>query len=257
MSLIPHLALWALTTAIAISALYSSTWAPLHKRLLPWSGGVLVGLSLFWILPDLAENAGWLVSVIGTAAGVVFLLLFDHYVYPVCPFCALGVHQGHVHDESTPHIHHHHRHSEVTWPLLVAGFVHNFFDGWMLELAHAGGPVTNALSWGFGAHKILESFAIGLLAAAFTSKAARGLGVILLVQAAFAAGSIAILFVHGLNQGIIEICIGSAGATLMFFGLSALRAEWQSHGAFPAFRVGIFGIGGCGLLAFAMRLIGY
>ena len=259
MSPIAHLLLWLLTTGIAVCTLYSSRWAPLHKRLLPWSGGVLVGLSAFWIVPDLALNEGWLVALTGIAAGVLLLLLFDEYVYPVCPFCAFGGHEGHYghehqHDESS-----HTHHSPVGWPLLLAGCVHNFFDGWMLELSHAegAGTLSPALSWGFAAHKILESFAIGLLASAFTSKPRRGLGVILLVQGAFAAGGFAVLHTRGLNEGIVDIFIGSAAATLMFFGLSALRVEWRIRGAVPAFRVGIFGIGGCGLLAFALRLIRY
>ena len=42
----------------------------------------------------------------------------------------------------------------------------------------------------------------------------------------------------------------------MFFGISALRAEWKLRGAFPAFRVGAVGIGGCALVAVALRLIG-
>jgi zinc transporter ZupT len=258
MSLTAHLFLWALTTGIAVFALFSSTWAPLHKRLLPWTGGVLVGLSVFWILPDLAVNEGWIVSLAGISAGVLLLLLFDRYVYPVCPFCAFGGHEGHaghLHDDSANHTHY----FEVGWPLLIAGCVHNFFDGWMLELAHAdgAGTLSSALSWGFAAHKILESFAIGLLASAFASRPSRGLGIIVLVQGAFAAGSIAVFYAGGLNEGIVDLCIGSAAATLMFFGLSALRAEWRLRGAFPAFRVGMFGIGGCGLLAFALRLIGY
>lgn len=259
MSLIAHLILWALTTGIAVFAFFSSTWTPLHKRLLPWSGGVLVGLSIFWILPDLAVNEGWLVSLLGITAGVLLLLLFDHYVYPVCPFCAFGGHEahaGHSHHEAAPGQTHY---FEVGWPLLIAGCVHNFFDGWVLGLArvNGSGTLSSAVSWGFATHKILESFAIGLLASAFTSKVTRGLGIILLIQTAFAAGSIAVLYAGGLNQSVIDLCIGGAAATLMFFGLSSLRAEWRIRGAFPAFRVGMVGIGGCGLLAFALRLIGY
>ena len=259
MSLTTHVILWALTTGIAIFALFSSTWAPLHKRLMPWTGGVLVGLSVFWILPDLAVSAGWLVSLAGISAGVLLLLAFDRYVYPVCPFCALGGHEGHAghsHDElGSNHTHY----FEVGWPLLIAGCVHNFFDGWMLELSHVhgAGTLSNALSWGFAVHKILEAFAIGLLVSAFASSRRQALGIILLIQAAFAAGSIAVFYVGGLNEGIVDIFIGSAAATLVFFGLSALRVEWRLRGAVPAFRVGIFGIGGCGLLAFALRLIGY
>jgi zinc transporter ZupT len=243
-----------LTACISIVALFSSKWAPLHKRLLPWSGGILVGLSLFWVLPGLAQSEGWPISVAGMSAGVILLLLFDRYVYPVCPFCALGVHQDHSHGKS-PHVHYH----QVSWPLLVAGCIHNFFDGWMIELARidTAGRVSNALSWGFAAHKIPESFAVGILASAFTSKTSRGLSVIMLVQAAFAMGSIAVMFAHGLNLAVVDACIAAAGATLLFFGLSALQAEWRVRGALTALRVGTLGIGACAIVAAALRLIGY
>lgn len=254
MSPIAHLLLWLLTTGIAVFALFSSNWAPVHKRLLPWTGGVLVGLSVFWILPDLAVNEGWMISVAGISVGVAALLLFDQYVYPICPFCAFGGHEHHEH-----HTEHHTHYLEIGWPLLAAGCIHNFFDGWMLELAHARGvgQLSSALSWGFAAHKIFESFAIGLLASAFASNLKRALGIILLIQTAFAAGGIAVFYVGGLNEGIVDLFVGGAAATLLFFGLSALRIEWQSRGPFPAFRVGMFGIGGCGLVAVALRLIGY
>lgn len=256
MSPIAHLVLWVLTTGIACFALFYSEWAPLHNRLLSWTGGVLVGVTLFFIVPDLAQNETWFLAVGGVLAGALLLLLFDHYVYPVCPFCALDVHRRHVHEESEPH---HTHHVEVRWPLLAAGCVHNFFDGWMVQLARIDniGPLSSLISWGFAAHKIPESFAVGLLAGAFTSNRNRGLAVILLIQSTFAAGGIAVLYAHGLNQTVVDLCIGGAAATLMFFGLSALRAEWQVRGLFPAFRVGMFGIAGCGLLAVALRLIGY
>ena len=254
MSFTSHVLLWVLTACISIVAFFSSHWAPFHKRLLSWTGGILVGLSLFWVLPGLAQTEGWFIALTGISAGVLGLVLFDRYVYPVCPFCALGVHD-HAHGSSTAHMHHHH----VSWPLLVAGCVHNFFDGWMLELARAdtAGPISNALSWGFAAHKIPESFAVGVLASAFTSKTSRGLGVILLVQSSFALGSIAVVFAHGLNPAVIDTCIAAAGATLLFFGLSALQTEWRVRGAGTALRVGTFGIGGCAIIAVALRFIGY
>lgn len=82
-----QLILWGLTTGIAIFALYSSQWTPLHKRLLPWTGGVLIGVSLFWVVPDLAHDAGWPLALAGISAGIFVLVLIDRYVYPVCPLC--------------------------------------------------------------------------------------------------------------------------------------------------------------------------
>jgi hypothetical protein len=64
-----------------------------------------------------------------------------------------------------------------------------------------------------------------------------GLGVILLVQLAFAAGGVAVFLDDGLNPEVIDVFVGGAGATLVFFGLSALHAEWRLRGAIPALLV--------------------
>ncbi|MGD0438355.1 MAG: hypothetical protein ABSB86_17995, partial [Bryobacteraceae bacterium] len=35
------------------------------RRLLPFSGGLLVGVALFWILPEIAAQEGWLSAAAG------------------------------------------------------------------------------------------------------------------------------------------------------------------------------------------------
>src|SRR5205823_2052377 len=101
------------------------------------------------------------------------------------------------------------------WPVLLAGCIHNFFDGWMVGLGNgdSSGTVSRALSWGFAAHKIPEALAIGLLASTLTSSPKRALAVVLLVQTVFASGSLAVLFAGRLDHRVMDAFIAVAGAT--------------------------------------------
>jgi hypothetical protein len=40
-----------LTTAIAIISVFSAGQALLKRQVLPWTGGLLLGIGVFWILP--------------------------------------------------------------------------------------------------------------------------------------------------------------------------------------------------------------
>jgi zinc transporter ZupT len=99
------------------------------RRVLPFSGGLLVGVALFWILPEIAERDGWLSGIAGLVAGFALLWLIDRYVYPVCPTCA--------------HTHHHENCSRslhgFAAPLLIASGLHSFFDGWSLAVSQQKG----------------------------------------------------------------------------------------------------------------------
>jgi len=246
--------LWSLTTGIAIVALYTSEWKSFHRRLLPWTGGVLVGVSLFWIVPDVAEVEGWSIASAGILAGLTFLVMIDRYVYTVCPLCALGTHAEATHSPTdsipVPSL-------RAGWLVLVAGCIHNFFDGWLVAfpLADTHAVVSSALSFGFAFHKIPEAFALGLLAGVLSSTSARGLGVVLLVQASFALGIFSVLSTKVTDLSLVSACLVAAGATLLFFGLNALQAELRNRGVVPALKAGIFGVCGCGLAAVAFHFI--
>src|SRR5437764_6573362 len=58
------------------------------RLLVPFSAGVLLGVAVFGLLPELAAEIGWPVSLSLFAAGYGLLLGIDRYGYPVCPTCA-------------------------------------------------------------------------------------------------------------------------------------------------------------------------
>jgi len=116
------------TTVIAIASVFSAGHARLRERALPWIGGLLLGIGVFWILPEVAERRGRPISLAGMSAILCVLACIDRHVYPICPFCAAGVHHppaGAASSTPRPMM-------AVGWPLLVVGCIHSFFDGWVI-----------------------------------------------------------------------------------------------------------------------------
>ncbi|PYT12138.1 MAG: hypothetical protein DMG59_24430, partial [Acidobacteria bacterium] len=61
-----------ITTIAVLSAalgVWLSSVAALSRRLVPFSGGALVGVALFWVLPEMAEFFRWPGAVARVATG--------------------------------------------------------------------------------------------------------------------------------------------------------------------------------------------
>ena len=242
------LGIFFLTTVIAAAAALSADYGPIQQRVLPWTAGILIGIGAFWILPEMAESRGWAPALGGVTAALAVLGLFDRFVYPICPFCAAGLH-AHAEADETAHRHHT---VTLTWPLLLFGCVHVFFDGWTIALAEATGrPDSAALSWAAAVHKIPDSLAIGLLAARLTASPRAALAAVALVQAVMAAGGALALAIGKGNGGWAEWSAIPACAFLLLFGLLTLRQEWRARGAASAMKTAAPGLVACAAAAVA------
>lgn len=241
-----------LTTAIAIVSALTSATASAQRRMLPWIGGVLLGVGAFWILPEVAENRGWPASVTSVLALVLVLGIVDRYVYPICPFCAAGVHTHKPGSTGSCE-----RTFTLGWPLLIVGCLHSLFDGWAIGLSAAATPSnsTLALSWGITIHKIPESVAIGLLAARLTSNRSRALGIVALIQFAMAAGGVVAVLADGSAHRWADLSAVPACALLLLFGLVAFQQEWRLHGKISAMRTSAPGVFGSAFFALATRIL--
>ena len=58
-----------LTLAGAAAGIKLAETPSISQRVLPFSGGLLVGIALFWILPEIAQHQGWLGASAGLAIG--------------------------------------------------------------------------------------------------------------------------------------------------------------------------------------------
>ena len=86
---------------------------------LAFSAGVLLGVTAFGLLPELAGANGWPASLLLFAAGYGLLLAINRFVYPVCPTCA----HDHEHRGCSSELH------GFGVPLVSAAAIHSFLDG--------------------------------------------------------------------------------------------------------------------------------
>jgi zinc transporter ZupT len=201
----------------------------------------------------MAEDRGWGATLAGVSGILLLLGLLDRYVYPICPFCAAGVH-GHVRDNRADA---NLDANGLGRPLLAVACLHNFFDGWTIAVFHVASLSHSlaALSWGATIHKIPESVAIGLLAARFSSSRRKALGAVLSIQAAMATGGVLAVWSGRLDSRWAEISAMPACALLLLIGLLTLHQEWRLNGRLSAMRAVAPGLLGCGLAALARTIL--
>src|ERR1700733_2484268 len=128
-----------------------------HTRMLiPLSGGLLIGVAAFGLIPELIGDIGWLRGVALVAAGYMMLKILDKFVFSVCPTCA----HDHSHEACIEPLH------GFAGPLLAATTIHAFVDGWGLVAVQVGTETPGAVT-AFAAalllHKIPEGLALGTM----------------------------------------------------------------------------------------------
>jgi len=239
------------TTVIAAISVWFASGVNFQQRVLPWTAGVLLGVSVFWILPEIASGRGWCIALGAVLPIAVVLALIDRYAYPICPFCIQNLHT-HGPAACKPLSR---RAVRIGWPLLVVGCVHCFLDGWAIALApDVATRASVALSYGVIVHKLPESVAIGVVAARLTANRMRALAVVGLIQLSLLAGSLFSYFSPYREITSLEMFSVPACACLLLFGFLALEDEWRLNGRIAAIRASVPGLAGCGLAALAARV---
>ena len=161
------IAIPALATAVGVAGAALGIWLTgLRRRarvVVPFSAGVLLGVALFGLVPELAENAGWLPTVLLFAAGYGLLLTVNRYAYPVCPTCA----HDHDHNACGTELH------GFAGPLVAAAALHSFLDGWSVAAVQHGVTLglQVAVPLAVALHKLPEGIALGgILSASLKSR---------------------------------------------------------------------------------------
>jgi zinc transporter ZupT len=127
----------ALVGVIAGSVLGQSR--TLSNDLAAAGGGLLAGICVFWLSPEIAGTLGWPAAIGVIIVSAVGLVVLDRFL---------------VHTRQSP------RHGVVA-PLMIATAVHSFLDGWSVS-ALAIRPLANiAVPIGLALHKIPEGLALG------------------------------------------------------------------------------------------------
>lgn len=102
-------------------------------------GGLLFGIALFWLVPEIADTSNWLLAVPLTLVACVLVTILDRL----------------LHTAGKP------SRGGVVTPLLIAAMVHSFLDGWAVRVV-GDQPLANvAVPAGLALHKFPEGLALG------------------------------------------------------------------------------------------------
>ncbi len=205
----------------------------------PFIAGVLLGVALFGLLPELALEAGWGVSLLLFGAGYGLLIAVDRYVYDVCPTCSHSHnHGGEIHGFAAP--------------LLVAAAVHSFLDGWSVATSQAAGPLglRVAVPLAVSLHKFPEGIALGGIVCAAMGSATLGLrmraliGCILAEGCTLAGAGLGLKLAPQLGEHWTVYPLGLTAGWIFYLGFHAVHEEWRRRGAAPAFVSALTGLAG-------------
>jgi zinc transporter ZupT len=182
----------------------------LTRYLIPVSGGFLILVAIAFLLPELAREVGWMLTLGLAALGYGVLMAVDRLAFSVCPSCDHG--------------HHHSLELKLEGfaaPLLAAVAIHAFVDGWGLVAVRtatpdAGKPLVLAILL----HKIPEGLTLGAMTRASFDGAGQAVAWCVAVELATVAGGAAGLWLT--PAAWVSYPLAVAAGTFLFLGGGAL-----------------------------------
>jgi zinc transporter ZupT len=227
--------LLVVATAAAIggvfaSVLYSANPARVRVAL-PLSAGLLLGVALFGLLPELAKELSWRLSVVLFGLGFAAMVLIDALLKRLRGDGSFAV------------------------PLLVAGGLHALLDGWALTATSLGTTpaVRLTLPLALVLHKIPEGMALGGMLKHLMKKPSRALAAACGVEAlTLAGGGISFWLAPRIGTDWTNYPLALAGGFFLFLAGHTLLEEWE-HGPRFALMVGLSGLVFSALLQAGLR----
>jgi zinc transporter ZupT len=211
------------------------------RLVIPFGGGVLLGVAAFGLAPELSLEIGWVWTLALFVAGYVLLLAIDRLVYPVCPTCS----HDHDHTACQTALH------GFAGPLVITAAIHSFFDGWSITAAQWGATegVRVGMPLAVAAHKIPEGIALGALLLAAVGSRASALGWCLGAEAVTVVGAWAGLGIAPrLGSHWIGYPLALAAGCFLYLGFHAVHEDWRRRGAVPALLPAVAGVAGAAAL---------
>jgi zinc transporter ZupT len=232
----------------ALAGLWMSSLPESARIVVPFSGGLLVGVALFGLLPELAAEIGLFRGIPVFAAGYLLLMLVDRNVHAVCPSCS----HDHNHSDCSRTLH------GFTGPLLIAASAHAFLDGWGTASAGLGHSI--AVRLGFPAavmlHKAPEGLALGAIFRASTKSRWAALGWCCVAEGATLVGGWAgTALTPRLGSAWTNYPLALAGGCFLYLGYHAVHGEWKRVGVRWSLGPGLAGLAGAAAVQSGVRLI--
>jgi zinc transporter ZupT len=211
----------------------------LSRRMVPFGGGVLIGMALCWILPEMAEFLGWPVAIAWLAGGFAVLLGVDRFAHPVCPACS----HSHEHEQCETPLH------GFAAPLLIAAAIHSALDGWSAVAAQSSISGGSAFLIAIAFHKIPEGVALGVIARASLARPRDAIVLCALAESMTMVGGGAEWWLAPhLNAQSLHVLLALAGGGFLYLGGHAVHGELRRRGPAPAFVPALTGVAGSSVL---------
>ncbi len=245
MSTTSGLAIPALATAIGVAGAALGLWLTgLRRRarvVVPFSAGVLLGVAVFGLIPELATELGWTASFLLFLGGYGLLVLVNRFAYPVCPTCA----HDHDHNACSTELH------GFAAPLIAAAALHSFFDGWSVATVQLTVPLglRVAVPLAVALHKAPEGIALGGILRASVKSRSAALALCLLAEGTTLAGALlGLTLAPHLGTAWILYPLGITAGWLFYLGSHAVHEEWKRRGASAAAFAAACGVGAAALV---------
>jgi zinc transporter ZupT len=242
---VPALLLPAVATAVGVSGAALGIWlteARARARVVvPLTAGMLLGVSLFGLVPELVEASGWPLCLGLFALGYAALDLPARFGYSVCPSCS----HNHDHGACASELH------GFATPLLAGAALHSFFDGWSVGASQLAAPVALRLAApiAIALHKAPEGIALGGILCAASSSRGRAFAFAALAEGAtIAGGAFALWMAPHFGVKWITYPLGVTAGWLFYLGIHAAHEEWKRRGAVRAFTAAAAGMAGAALI---------
>ena len=234
-----------LAAVIGVAGAALGLWLTgLRQRLqavVPFSAGILLGVALFGLLPELAGEAGWVASGFLFAGGYALLIVINRFAYPVCPTCA------HDHDHSACASELHGFAGPLIGRLRVARL-----SGW---LEHRHGAIHRApgaahrRSAGRGAAQTAGRRGAGRHSTGVDAQPRRSHGLVRAGRRRYVAGGRAgTAMAPHLGTQWTMYPLGVTAGWLFYLGQHAVHEEWKRRGAAPAFLSALAGMAGAAII---------
>ena len=213
-----------------------------------FSAGVLLGVALFGLFPEMAGELGWTASILLFTTGYAVLYVINRYGYPVCPSCS----HDHDHSSCAATLH------GFAAPLVAATALHAFLDGWSISSVQVMSPggLRLTMPLAVGLHKIPEGIALGaILWASMHSRAAALAWCAAAESCTIVGGAVALALAPRLGTVWILYPLAVAGGCFFFLGFHAIHEEWKRRGAVPAMMPALTGAAGAAALQQGVRAL--
>ncbi len=234
----------SIATAVGVGGAALGIWlteARARARVVvPLTSGMLLGVALFGLLPELVEEAGWLICLTLFALGYCALAIPSRFGYSVCPSCS----HDHDHGACSTELH------GFAAPLVAGAALHSLFDGWSVGAAQLATPLELRLAapLAIALHKAPEGIALGGMLCASMKSHGRAMGLAAGAEAVTLVGAVfALRLAPHLGSNWTLYPLGLTAGWLSYLGIHAAHEERKRCGARRAFTAAAAGMAGAAL----------